>query len=251
MQTNSLFKKSLVVGIIALFVGVSSISIQSVPIERLSMMRNIGPRQVNWTVNGTMGLNGWYVSAVTFTCTYDHEIVAGVYYKVHAGDEWELYTEPFTVYTQGVLEFYWYWVDYQGNTEAPEGPFAFKIDYTAPTITLTVIPLNLLKTKWLLNATVADATSGVLGVEFLIDNHSIGNVTASPYIFTYKGHGKTAQARTCDFAGNSANSTIFTPCLVNLGSYIIRQNIILQKMILFVNLFHNLLLNHQTKGWNQ
>jgi hypothetical protein len=251
MQTTSLLRKGFAVGFIILL-GTNILPLVTCApiddhhlIDCSSITTNVLDDFVNWTINGTMGDNGWYISPLNFSCTYNHTVVAAVYYAC-TGVNGTLYTQPFTVYTEGEINFYWWWVDYQGNVSGLHGPYVFGIDYTPPTITLTVIPLNLVKTKWLLNATVADATSGVCGVEFLIDNHSIGNVTAFPYIFTYKGYGKTAQARTCDFAGNSANSTIFTPCLVNLGSCII-----LQKIILFFNLFHNLLLNHQTKGWNQ
>jgi len=85
--------------------------------------------------------------------------------------------------------------------------FLFKVDRTAPTITLTVLSLNALKTKWLLNATVDDATSGVALVEFYIDDVLVANVTApGPYTYEYKGNGQVAQAIVYDMAGNSAMS---------------------------------------------
>jgi hypothetical protein len=36
---------------------------------------------INWTINGTMGENDWFVSPVIITCSYDHEIYAQVYYE--------------------------------------------------------------------------------------------------------------------------------------------------------------------------
>jgi len=42
----------------------------------------------------------------------------------------------------------------------------------------TVMALNALKTKWLLNATVHDATSDVALMEFYIDDILVANVTA-------------------------------------------------------------------------
>jgi hypothetical protein len=130
------------------------------------------------------------------------------YYKLHAADPWTEYTgSPVTVNTDGTYELYYYSVDNAGNSEPQKGPFAFKIDMTAPTITLTVMSLNALKTKWLLNATVDDATSGVALVEFYIDDVLVANVTApGPYTFEYKGNGKVAQAIVYDNAGNSAMS---------------------------------------------
>jgi len=238
MQTNFLSKKGLVVGITALFVGISSIPIQSVSIERISMMKQTGYWDVNWTMNGTMGENGWYVSPLTFTCTYDHEHIASVYYKVHASEEWELYTEPFTVY-EGFFEFYWYFVDYQGYASGIHGPYAFKIDYTPPTISLTVTALNCCHTKWLLNATVADATSGVSYVEFYVDDVLVGNATAYPYTYIYEGKGRVAQAIVYDFAGNYAMSSWFSMPLISQQSPNQNSPSVQQKTMLFRDLIYN------------
>jgi hypothetical protein len=65
----------------------------------------------------------------------------------------------------------------------------------------------MMKTKWLLNATVDDALSGVAKVEFYVDDVYVGNVSApGPYVWHYQGHGKKAQAIVYDIAGNSAIS---------------------------------------------
>jgi hypothetical protein len=246
MQTKPLLKKGLVVGIIVLLLGMSSVPIQGTLIEQRSTMKHTMSWEINWTINGTMGPNGWYVSPLNFSCIYDHYHIASVYYKVHIGDEWTLYTEPFTVY-EGSIEFCWYFVDYQGNVEAPEGPFDFKIDYTPPSITFSVTSENPLKTKWLLNATVADETSGVAYVDFYVDDMLIGNTTApSPYIYIYTGEGKTAYAIAYDNAGNYAISSIVNSYAQNQGNSIIHQLIILLRSVI-----HNLLFHHQMKGWNQ
>jgi hypothetical protein len=185
MQTTFILKKGLVVGITTLFVGINSIPIQSVSIERLSMMKQTGPWDVNWTINGTIGENGWFVSPVNFTCTYDHEHIASVYYKIHASEEWQLYAEPFTVY-EGIVEFYWYFIDYQGNVETPHGPFAFGIDYTPPIIIdFTFARAGFFKCKF--NASVSDYTSGINHVEFWLDDQFIGNCSTYPY-FIYWRH---------------------------------------------------------------
>jgi hypothetical protein len=60
----------------------------------------------------------------------------------------------------------------------------------------------------LLNATVADATSGVARVEFYVDDIFVGNATAYPYTYTYEGKGTAAQAIVYDKAGNSAISNL-------------------------------------------
>jgi len=177
------------------------------------------PPITNHSITGTMGLEGWYVSNVVITLTAIDPAppvkfgpkppsgVAHTYYKLHAADPWILYTgSPVIVNTSGTYELFYYSDDVAGNVEAQKGPFNFKMDKTAPTITLTVMSLNALKTKWLLNATVADANSGVAKVEFYVDDVLVGNATAYPYTYTYKGKGKVAQAIVYDHAGNSAMS---------------------------------------------
>jgi len=182
------------------------------------------PPITNHTITGTFGNNGWYVSNVVITLTAydpapplkaDPKPASGVnhtYYKLHAADNWTEYTGPVTVSTDGNYELSYYSVDkgtpgHPFNTETVKGPFAFKMDKTAPTIVLTVLALNAMKNKWLLNATVADATSGVFKVEFYVDDVLEGNDTVGPYYtFEYKGKGKVAQAIVYDNAGNSAMS---------------------------------------------
>jgi len=174
----------------------------------------------NHTITGTMGLNGWYVSNVVITLSaYDPAPpmngakapsgVHAIYYKLHTADNYTVYDgSPITVSADGNYQLYYYADDNAGNVEKPEhGPIAFKIDKTAPTITLTVAPVNTLKTKWTLTAEVADATSSVAKVEFYVDDVLVGNASApGPYTFEYKGKGKIAQAIVYDLAGNSAMS---------------------------------------------
>jgi hypothetical protein len=180
---------------------------------------DIIPPISNHTITGTVGLNGWYVSNVVITLNaidpappmkFGPKPPSGVnhtYYKLHAADPWTEYTgSPVTVSTDGNYELYYYSVDKAFNTETVKGPFNFKMDKTAPTIDLSVLALNAMKNKWLLNATVADATSGVARVEFYVDDVLVGNATAAPYTFTYNGKGKVAQAIVYDMAGNSAMS---------------------------------------------
>jgi hypothetical protein len=231
--------------------------------DKKSMTFQIGiidviPPITNHTLTGTLGLNNWYVSNVVITLTaidpappvkFGPKPPSGVnhtYYKLHAADPWIEYTgSPVTVSTDGNYALYYYSVDkgtpgYPFNTETVKGPFNFKMDKTAPTIDLTVLALNAMKNKWLLNATVADATSGVAKVEFYVDDVLIGNVSApGPYVWTYKGKGKVAQAIVYDLAGNSAMSAqvneyipdVYSQQLLNpnLGQQVSFQQILLQK----------------------
>jgi len=161
----------------------------------------IAVEDFNVTITGTMGDNGWYVSNIIITINgfyHNH-----TYYKLHTADPWTEYTgSPITISADGVFELWIAFVDSEGQWHV-YGPYTFKIDKTAPTISLTVMSLNCWKTKWLLNATVSDAASGIANVEFYIDDILVGNATSPPYTFTYSGKGKMAQAIAYDYAGNS------------------------------------------------
>jgi len=84
------------------------------------------------------GCNGWYVSYVTVTLeAYDE--MSGVnhtYYNVN-GEEWKLYTEPFTISEDGediLIEYYS--VDNAGNQEASKH-VTIDMDQTIPDVDLT------------------------------------------------------------------------------------------------------------------
>jgi len=184
------------------------------------------------TMTGTMGLNGWYVSNVVITLTatdpfppmkFDPKPPSGVnhtYYKLHSGDAWTEYTAPVTVTVDGQYQLYYYSVDKAGNVEPQNGPVNFKIDKTAPLfITFTATAMNVMKTKWLLNATLSDPASGVARVEFYVDDQLVGNDTdgSDGWSFVYQGNGKMAQAIAYDAAGNSAMSDQIASFSLALG----------------------------------
>jgi len=188
-------------------------------------------------LSGTIGDNNWYTSSVTITLTATDSgrpiqmsgnpvLVIGkgpsgvnsTYYKIDAG-AWIKYSIPFSVSADGSHNLSYYSIDYAGNTESVKGPFSFKIDQTAPTITLTVTALNPAKTKWLLDANVIDATSGLAKVAFYIDDSLQGNISApGPYQWTYQGSGKIAKAIVFDAAGNSKESAEVTVYIDELSS---------------------------------
>jgi hypothetical protein len=183
------------------------------------------PPITNHTLTGTMGDNGWYVSSVVITLTAQEGWpplnlgdspkwppgINHTYYKIQNSDPWSEYHAPITVSVDGRYNLSYYSVDNAGNAEQVKGPFPFKIDKTAPAITLTVTSLNLMKTIWLLNATVSDNMSGVNRVEFYVDYASVGIVTKpGPYIWTYQGSGKVASAIVYDDAGNAMSSPYVT-----------------------------------------
>jgi len=203
------------------------------------------PPKTTYYFDGIMGNNGWYVNNVKVTLSAADFSPSGVnhtYYKLDDDTEWIEYTQPFSVKEDGVHVLYYYSVDLLGNEEEVNNA-TLKIDKTVPTITLTVIQENTMKTKWLLNATVDDATSGVAKVEFYVDDIPIGNVTTpGPYIWLYQGHGKKAQAIVYDMAGNSAMSAqvdeyepnvdsqpMLTPNAMQNDQLLIRQQLLQQR----------------------
>ena len=252
-------RKCLAAGIIALLVITilpsmtcsSTESNQSVGSVPLTGLNKISDDVVNWTINGTMGENGWYVGPVSFTCTYDPDTVASVYYKVYQTGNWQLYIEPFTIDKDGRYDFCWYWVDYQGTVSPVHGPFPFGIDQTPPVfINTSAKRLNPLGTKWLFIMAISEATSGIARVEVYVDDQLKANLTTPTdgyWTFEYQGNGKVAQAVAYDHAGNRAVSTPITMPLVFQQS----QNYpsIIQKIMIIQNIIFALF--HQgTKGCN-
>jgi len=180
------------------------------------------PPVTEHTLSGTTGNDDWYRSDVTITLTATDPyppfrfIVgkgpSGVDYtmiKIDDG-EYENYTVPVKVSTDGTHEFWYYSVDNAGNIEEENGPFSFKIDKTGPVFnSYTFTAQNALKNKWLCVADVEDLTSGVVLVEFYVDDALVGNVTSAPWEFLFEGKPEaSSQAIAYDAAGNSAMSEV-------------------------------------------
>jgi len=175
---------------------------------------DVTPPVTTAQLTGTMGQDNWYVSNVTITLSATDpaagRLLGGgkwptgvnhTYYKIDNG-AWIEYTTPFVVTTDGQHTISYYSDDNAGNTEGTK-TVSFKMDRTAPTVTITVTAQNRLKTKWLIEATVEDATSGVVKVEFYVADVFVGEATAEPWEYLYQGTGTPAQAIAYDAAGNS------------------------------------------------
>jgi len=167
------------------------------------IQHDVTPPLTTSEFDGIMGENNWFISPVTVTLNaVDNSAgVATTNYKLDAG-LWTPYTGPFQVTNDAEHTLYYYSVDKVGNREENKSA-TLKIDWTPPTINLTVNKTGLM--KWLLTATVSDETSGVAKVEFYLDGNYIGETTESPYEWncTQKG---TARAIVYDNAGNNAIS---------------------------------------------
>jgi hypothetical protein len=190
------------------------------PIWHFTTILDTTPPFTTHIFNGLMGNNDWYISRVIITLNaLDNQSgVNHTYYKFDDDFEWIEYTQPFYAKVDGLYVLYYYSVDMLGNEEEVNNA-TLRIDKTAPNITLTVMPENDMKNKWLLNATVADLISGVAKVDFCVDDVLIGNVsTPGPYVWHYEGHGKKARAIVYDKAGNPAMSAQVDDCGPNIDN---------------------------------
>jgi hypothetical protein len=154
------------------------------------------------------GQNSWYVSDVTITLQATDDLVGVkvIKYQIDGGS-WLDYTGPIVISTDSASHVVKYYaIDKVGNEESPAHEIpAFKMDKTAPTITLAGDHSS--KTEWVFTATVADPMSGVTKVEFYVADVLLSTVMApGPYTFTYTGKDTPCQAIVYDNAGNSAVS---------------------------------------------
>jgi hypothetical protein len=202
MDKYPLIGKLLTVGIILLFI------IIIIPTTAHNIEKQFLPatkeNDVNWTINGTIGNHGWYISPIIMTCTYNHDLIKAVYYE-YDGSGSVQYTEPFTIYAQGKILFSWCSIDYDGNIE-PTKDITIAIDYTPPYIELSAEKIAFM--KWLFCVNASDNIGGVVRVEFYIDNQFLVNVTAAPYEWFWTGVGRhTVKAIAYDCADNNASSS--------------------------------------------
>jgi hypothetical protein len=208
-------RKYVAVGIMLLFVGMGTISSTAHARENVvPSLKNNGvlidvskQDDVNWTINGTMGDNGWYISPILVACTYDDELIAAIYYDY--GEGWQMYTEQFIIDLEGQITLTWYAVDYQGNAGAQETLPPFKIDDTSPVVELHIERTGL--TRWLISVDGSDKISGIVLIEVYWDNLLIGNITTAPYKFEFSGYGNhTVKVIGYDAAGNNESDSGYT-----------------------------------------
>ncbi|MBC7081579.1 MAG: immune inhibitor A [Thermoplasmatales archaeon] len=148
------------------------------------------------------GCNDWYKTGVTVTITAtDNVKVAKIWYRIDGGS-WKVYTAPFTVDVDGSHTVDYYAEDIVGNT-SPVGTVSFKIDKTAPTVTITapqagyiyLMGRQLFKNPLggtviiggiYFEATATDAMSGVDYVSFNINGYTYDDASAPYKIWWHK-----------------------------------------------------------------
>jgi hypothetical protein len=127
------------------------------------------------------GLAGWYLSPATVTLEAEDPGRSGVAvtgYLLDAGD-WQIYTEPFTVATDGTTTIQARSIDLAGNVESPPVEATIRMDQTDPSVNVVVPSSDVAVQDQITLAAVAhDQTSGVADVTFSVREHD--GATGSP-----------------------------------------------------------------------
>ncbi len=133
-------------------------------------------------VTGTVGLNGWYISAVTVTLTAtDPDGVSATYYKIDAARRWTTYKNPFSV-PNGKHVVTFYSVDKLGYQETPAKTIDVWVDPLVPSTTAT---LN--SKKLTVTLTVSDVPGAVVTSYYQLDGGA-WNVYTGPVKTTRGSH---------------------------------------------------------------
>ncbi|HDS59849.1 MAG TPA: PKD domain-containing protein [Thermoplasmatales archaeon] len=185
------------------------------------------PPVTNVTLDGDLGIRGWYRGPVTAALTANDTLsgVDSIRYRVNDGD-WEEYDGGVTVSSSGNHTLYFYAVDNAGNEE-PVQNVTFHIDTQAPTVTLTapregymylfgreLMPTLLGRTKiigaFTAVATASDPLSGIYAVFFNLGDDVLWEDYTAPYQAELPRQFplgvKTLSATAYDGAGNTATT---------------------------------------------
>ena len=185
-----LLSKTLTIGIIFLFIGISAF-----PTVSNSIRNNTGISLITIKVDGGVTINDWYVSNVDFTFSNESSDIAEIKYNINSGI-WQTYTEPFNISDDGKdIRLDWYAVDFEGNQSEVDGPFLFNIDQTPPKMNMYYEVID--GDHWwqaddfICTVNATDAMSGMDYVEFYLNDIKQKTVTGSGpvYQWTFKYHG--------------------------------------------------------------
>jgi hypothetical protein len=176
------------------------------------------PPTTTHTFSGDVGNNEWYLTFHFILNAIDSTSgVLTTYYRIDSGG-WNLFTIPVVITSEGTHTLEYYSLDNAGNSEPIKGPFPFKLDATAPEVTLTKLQVDLFTVKFY--ADVDDSVSGPDYVQFSIDGVLQANDTISPYEWTWTGVGDYIVTATAfDKAGNSQSQSMSTPYVINTQMY--------------------------------
>lgn len=170
-----------------------------------------------YTLAGTTGSGGWYVSPVTVTLTAS-DATSGVAGVTLDGSP---YTAPFVITTEGSSTHNFNAGDVAGNVEAAQS-FALQIDTALPASAVTAPASGPVRGVVTLSGSASDATSGVAGVDISIDGGATWSATGGTTTWTHTldttllpDGNLTVLVRANDVAGNAqpvsgAGSTALT-----------------------------------------
>lgn len=203
------YMKFLALGAILLIFGTNLISLVGSIEPELDLNMDI-------TVTGTMGANGWFISCVTIAFSNEN-----VMFSLD-GNKWQAYTSPIMICEDG-----WHILEYS-FPEEPIKSKEFKIDQTSPKITECIANKSE-PFKWLLTIHTYDTTSGINQVKFYLDDELKETDMDEPYEWEYSGigGGHTIKAVVYDNAMNSISEDDipFTLSYSYSQSYTLSQNV--------------------------
>jgi N-acetylneuraminic acid mutarotase len=143
------------------------------------------------TLAGTMGLSGWYTTAVTVTLSATDRIsgVARTEYSYNNAT-WYTYSTPLIVSASGTNRVYYRTVDMAGNTELVQ-VVTLTVDRTVPTTSATAAG-TAGTNGWLVSPatvtlTAVDSGSGVTLTEYSLDNGASWLTYIAPFAFAKEG----------------------------------------------------------------
>jgi hypothetical protein len=205
MKTFTYVWKKLLIGMIAVFLSMVLIPVTgSLPIEREQAMMTKSHSD-GIILYGTMGQNNWYISPVTITFVTDNRTFVQI-----DGGEWSEYIVPLVVDTEGLHEVWWYYIDEYGN-QSPTYSTSFKIDMTPPSVTIIIHRIGLFKIG--VTIVASDNMSGIVLVEFYLDDALVGSITTPPYEYVldvgFGGH--SVKVIVYDAAGLSGSNLVIIP----------------------------------------
>jgi hypothetical protein len=180
------------------------------------------------SLSGTTGDNGWYKSAVQVTLSAaDNSGGSGVsqtQYKIDTGN-WQTYSTPFSVSTDGTHTVYYKSVDIKGNWETEKSTIV-RIDAAAPNGSLAIQngSTQTYSTVVNLNTQANDATSGVAAVRFRDSaqaSWSIWYAPGSTFWQLIGSHGQTVSVE-AQFKDNAGNVSAVYSDSITINLYPVR-----------------------------
>jgi hypothetical protein len=164
------------------------------PVRTAEVMIDTEAPETTTDVNGTMGLDDWFVSTVriTFSSTDESSGVAFIMHRLNNEDWSELPGDAMRISGVGAYTLEYYAVDVAGNKGVTRS-LEFKMDTTAPVTTATVDGSTV-------TFSAVDGVSGLSSTKYRIDG---GEWTVYEGAFKVKGRGtRTVEYYSTDVAGN-------------------------------------------------